>query len=213
MNSASDISTSLNLPQRYFIYYRYLLLCWPYISARDSRYQSAVRIQEQSRLYLPRFSWIWVRRREATAGSHVIYGGESKVEGSTRSAACHLVSFATSAYILLAPDDQFCGERFCFVLNNARPLLPLEASFFETARAGQGFFLLLHHLGFNSHLTMYSTCHRDLHQIRWSDDSDLWHGSRWRCQSSKCGGTSGKKVQKAIVRVCFSASCRCLLRR
>ena len=33
---------------------------------------------------------------------------------------------------------QFCGERFCFVLNNARPLLPLETAFFETARAGKG---------------------------------------------------------------------------
>ena len=31
------------------------------------------------------------------------------------------------------------GERFCFVLDNARPLLPLETAFFETARAGKGF--------------------------------------------------------------------------
>jgi len=44
-----------------------------------------------------------------------------------------------SAYIL-AFDDQFCGERFCFVLNNARPLLPLEIAFFEAARAGKGFY-------------------------------------------------------------------------
>jgi hypothetical protein len=43
-----------------------------------------------------------------------------------------------SAFIL-ATDGQFCGERFCFVLNNARPLLPLETAFFETARAGKGF--------------------------------------------------------------------------
>ena len=35
---------------------------------------------------------------------------------------------------------QFCGERFCFVLNNARPLLPLETKFFETARAGKVFY-------------------------------------------------------------------------
>ena len=71
-----------------------------YISAGDTRYQSAVRIQEQSRFYLPRFSWIWDGWREATAGSPVIYGGESKVEGSRRSAACHLVSFAISTYVL-----------------------------------------------------------------------------------------------------------------
>ena len=47
--------------------------------------------------------------------------------------------FAISAYTV-ATDDQFCGERFCFVLNNARPLLPLEKEFFETARAGKGFY-------------------------------------------------------------------------
>ena len=31
-----------------------------------------------------------------------------------------------------------CGERFCIVLNGARPLFPLETAFFETARAGKG---------------------------------------------------------------------------
>ena len=35
------------------------------------------------------------------------------------------------------------GERFCFVLNGARPLLPLETTFFETARAGKGFYITL----------------------------------------------------------------------
>ena len=61
--------------------------------------------------------------------------------------------------------------------------------------------------------TFYSTCHRDLHQIRWSDDTDLWHRSRWRGQSSNCGGTSGEKVQKPIIRVYLSTTCRCLLWR
>ena len=99
--SASDIFNSLNLPQRYFIYYKYLPLCWPYISARDTRYQSAVRIQEQPPFYLPWFSWIWNRRQEATAGSNVVFEEESQVEGSKRSAACYLVSFTMiSAYIL-----------------------------------------------------------------------------------------------------------------
>ena len=32
------------------------------------------------------------------------------------------------------------SERFCFVLNNARPLLPREMEFFETVRAGNGGF-------------------------------------------------------------------------
>ena len=44
-----------------------------------------------------------------------------------------------SSYIQ-ATDGQFCCERFCFVLNNARPLLPLETEFFETARAGKGYY-------------------------------------------------------------------------
>ena len=65
----------------------------------------------------------------------------------------------------------------------------------------------------NSKLTFYSTRHRDIYQIRWFNDSNLWHQSRWRWQSSKCGGTSGKKVQKTIVRVYLSTACRCLLRR
>ena len=42
--------------------------------------------------------------------------------------------------LMLATDDQFCGERFCFVLNGARPLFPLESMFFEMARAGKGFY-------------------------------------------------------------------------
>ena len=180
------------------------------ISARDTRYQSAVRIQEQPQIYLPRFSWIWDRRREATAGSPVVYGEEIKVDWSRRSAACYLVSFAISMYIL-ATDNQFCGERFCFVLNRARPLLPLESMFFETARAGKGFFHAIFQVF--TRLIFPSTCDRNLYQIRWSDDSDLWHWERWWCQSSKRRGRSGKKVQKTVVRVCLSTMCRCLLRR
>ena len=65
----------------------------------------------------------------------------------------------------------------------------------------------------NSKLTFYSTCHRDLYQIRWSNDSDLWHGSRWYCQSPKCGGRSRKEVQKTIIWIYLSTTCRCLLRR
>ena len=64
-----------------------------------------------------------------------------------------------------------------------------------------------------SKLTFYSTCHRDLYQVQWSDDSHLWHQWGWRCQSPKCGRTSGKEVQKTIVRVYLSTACRCLLRR
>ena len=37
-------------------------------------------------------------------------------------------------------DGRFCGKRFCFVLNNARPLMPLETEFFETRRAGKGIY-------------------------------------------------------------------------
>ena len=110
------------------------------ILARDTWYQSAICIQQQSRFYFPWFSWIWDGRRDTIAGSPVVYEEESDVEGSRWSAACYLVSFVISAYTL-ATDVQFCGKRFCFVLNNARPLLPLEITFFETARAGNGLYL------------------------------------------------------------------------
>ena len=181
------------------------------ISARDTWYQSAVRIPEPSRIHLPRFSWIWVGRREATTGGPVVYGEESKGDARRRSASCYLVSFAISVYIL-ATDCQFCAERYCLVLNNARPLLPLETAFFETARAGKGFYPLIFG-AFKTQLTFYSTRHCDLHKIRWSDDSGLWHWSRWWYQSSNCEGTTGEEFQKTIVRVCLSTACRCLLRR
>ena len=139
MNSAADISTSLNLPQRYSTYnWNLLVYLTQSISARDTRYQSAVRIQEQSRIYLPRFSWFWDWRQEATSERPVVYEEESKVEGSRWSAACYLVSFAISAYTVTT-HDQYRDERFCFVLNNVRPLLPLEMAFFESAGAGKGF--------------------------------------------------------------------------
>ena len=69
-------------------------------------------------------------------------------------------------------------------------------------------------------LTFYSTCHRNLYQIRWSDDSDLWHWSRWWGQSPKCRGRSGKEVQKTIIYgyafppradVCFKGKCWIIL--
>ena len=78
---------------------------------------------------------------------------------------------------------------------------------------GRKRFLSPHLSSSSSKSTFYSTRNRDLYQVRWFDDSDLWHISRWRCQSPKCGGTSGKEVQKTFVRVYFSAACRCLLRR
>ena len=102
------------------------------------------------------------------------------------------------------------GGRFCVVLNNTRPLLPLETEFFETARAGKGFYRPIAKV---PKLTFYSARHPYLYQVRWSDDSDIWHWWRWRCQSPKCGGTGGKEVQKTIVRICLSTTCRCLLWR
>ena len=106
--------TSLNLPQRYSTYYRYLLvyLTLP-ISARDSWYQSAFCIQEQPQVYLPWFSWIRDGRREATAGSPVVYGEESKVDWSRWSAACYLVSFAILAYIPTTDEQFWWKVLFC----------------------------------------------------------------------------------------------------
>ena len=210
MKSASNISTSLSLHQRYSICCTYWLVCLTLpTSARDTRYPSAIRIQEQPRIHFPRFSWIWDGRREATPGSSVVPGEESKVHWSRRSAACHLVSLYTSIHVVT--DARFSAERFCFVLNKSRPLLPLEIAFFETARAGKGIYLRCHRT--SSRLTLYSTRYCNLHQVRWSYDSDLRHGSGWRWKSPNCGGRSGKEVQKAIERVCLPPACRCLLRR
>ena len=77
----------------------------------------------------------------------------------------HAIWLVSLSRYILATDDQSCGERFCFVLNNARPLLPLETAFFETARAGNGFYHPIIQVRIPN-LTFYSTCHRDLHQIR-----------------------------------------------
>ena len=48
-------------------------------------------------------------------------------------------SVSLSRHYTVTAHYQFRGERFCFVLNNARPLLPLEKTF-ESARAGKGFY-------------------------------------------------------------------------
>ena len=93
----------------------YLLCLTLPISARYTRYQSAVRIPEQPQIYLPWFSWIRDRRREATEGSPFVHGQERKVERCTRSAARYLVGFTISAYIL-ATDDQFCLKGFVLFL-------------------------------------------------------------------------------------------------
>ena len=52
----------------------------------------------------------------------------------------HAIWLVSLSSYILATDDQFCAERFCIVLNKARPLLPLEMAFFETARSGTGIY-------------------------------------------------------------------------
>ena len=84
------------------------------LSARDTRYQSAVCVQEQSRFYLPRFTWIRGGRREATAGRPFVYGDESKVEGSRRSAACYLVSFTIITTYILPSDGSVLWWKVLF---------------------------------------------------------------------------------------------------
>ena len=125
---------------------------------------------------------------------------------SRQSAACYLVSLVISAYIL-ATDGQwkvlFCSEQ----------CLATIATWNRVFWDGEGRKRFLSpHLS-SSRLTLYSACHSGLYQVRWSDDSDLWHRSRWRCQLPICGRTSGKKVQKTFVWVCLSTARRCLLRR
>ena len=88
---------------------------------------------------------------------------------------------------------------------------------FLRRREQEKIFFITPHFSSLRFVTFRSTRHRDIYQVRWSDDSDLWYWSRWRGQSPKRGGTSGnlKEVQKTTVQVvCLSTTaCRCLLQR
>ena len=139
------------------------------ILARDTRYRSAIRIQEQPPIYLPWFSWIWDRRRETTADSPVVYEEESKVEGSRRSAACYLVGFATSAYIH-SPLIFSSVWKVLFCSEQCSASIATGNDIFWDSEGRKRFVSFIFP---SSKLTFYSTCHRDLHQIRWPDDSDL----------------------------------------
>ena len=169
MNLLLTFSTSLNLLQLYSIYYRYRLMCLTLpILARDARYQSAVRIQEQSGIYLPRFSWVWDGRRETTAGSPVVYKEESKVKGSRRSAACYLVSFAISlgAYTsnwlsVLWLKVLLCSEQCSAAIAAGNGLL-------WDSKGGKRF-LPLHHLSFDSHFNILQYL-----SLRSSPNSMIW---------------------------------------
>ena len=167
------------------------------ISARDTRYQSAVRIQEQPRICLSRFSWIWDRRREATAGSPVVYEGESKVDWCGQSAACYLVGllFRRTYWQLMA---SFAVKGFVLFWTKLGLYYHWKRS--SLRRRGQEKVSLSPHLS-SPRLTFFSTRHRDLYQVRWFDDSDIWHVSRGRYQSPKCGEICGREIQKTIVRV------------
>ena len=65
---------------------------------------------------------------------------EEKAKSTEVDDQLHAIWLVSIPVHILAIDSQSCFERFCFVLNNARPLLPLEMAFFETARAGKGFY-------------------------------------------------------------------------
>ena len=132
-------STSSILPRWYSTYYRYLLVCLipTHISEvytifiglsysrANPRLSSTILpdLRQVTRSNCRRFSRLWRRKQiwKMSTTSCMLFG-----------------QFTISAYIV-ATDGQFCDERFCFVLNNVRPLLPLETAFFETARAGRGF--------------------------------------------------------------------------
>ena len=137
-------------------------------TARDTWHPSAVRIQKQPRVHLPWFSWIWDRRRKAASWSSVFYGAESKVNWGRRSATCYLVRFPYVSVLTGHWWSVLYVERFCFVLNNSRPLLPLETVFFETARAGKGF---------PSSISVFQNCRFNISQSllsRSSPNSTIW---------------------------------------
>ena len=139
---------SLNLPRRYSSYYRYLLLCLILPIQRgihDIRRPFAFQSNPGFIFHnSPGFE---------TGDEKQLQEVQSFIEEKAKSGdvndQLHAIwsVFAISACIL-ATDDKFCGKRFCVVLNSARPLMPLETEFFQTARARKGFY----HPSFKIHI-------------------------------------------------------------
>ena len=135
-------STSFNLPQRYSTYYWYLLwvcLTLPYSFQRG--------IHDINRPFVFRSNPGFIfhdspgfETGDETQLQEVLSFMEEKAKSTDVEDQLHAIwSVSLSQHsTFLATDNQFCDERFCFVLNKARPLLPLESLFFETARAGKG---------------------------------------------------------------------------
>jgi hypothetical protein len=142
MKSASDISTSLNLPQRYSTYYRYLRVCLTLPVQRgihDINLPFAFR-NSPGFIFHDSPGFETGDKKQLKDVQSFLEEKAKSTEVDDQLHAIWSVSLSQHTYYILSTDGQFCGERFCFVLNNARPLLPLETEFFETARAGNGFY-------------------------------------------------------------------------
>ena len=132
-------STSLNLPQRYSTYYGYLLVCLTLPMQRGIHdiHRSFAFSSNPGFLFHDSPGFETGDKKQL---QEVLSFLEEKAKSTHVDNQLHAIWSVSLSVYKLATDSQFCGERFCFVLNNARPLLPLETEFFETARAGKGFY-------------------------------------------------------------------------
>ena len=135
-----NIIISLNLPQRYITYYRYLLVCL------TPRMQRGIHDINRSFAFRSNPGFIFHDSPGFETGDKkqlqdVLSFLEKKAKSTDVDDQLHAIwSVSLSLSLDTDADGRFFGERFCFVLNNARPLLPLEMEFFKTARAGKGFY-------------------------------------------------------------------------
>ena len=146
--TASDISTSLNLPQRYSTYYWYLLVCL------TLPIQRGIHDIRRPFAFMSNPGFVFhdspgFETGDKTQLQEVLSFIEEKSKSKEVDDQLHAIWLVLLSVYILATDRRFCVGRFCFVLNGARPLLPLETEFFETTRAGKGFYRLSFKFQFN----------------------------------------------------------------
>ena len=138
------ISTSLNLLQRYTPLTTYIhKSIWPY------PYQRGIHDINRSFAFKSNPGFIFHNSSGFETGDEkqlqeVLSFMEKRAKSADIYDQLHAiwwVSLSRRTYLPLKLSS--LGERFCLVLNNARPLFPLEKKFFEGAKGGKGFYSLI----------------------------------------------------------------------